>query len=127
MRRLRSNSENPVHCAELANDGFVYVCDRVNDRIQVFTKDGKFVKEQWIQKDSLADGSVWDIAFSKDPQQKYIFLADGRNMKVHIIERLPLQELTSLATADGSRANSTASTASRSHSKGTSHDRDLRR
>jgi DNA-binding beta-propeller fold protein YncE len=92
---------NPVHCAELANDGFVYVCDRVNDRIQVFTKDGKFVKEQWIQKDSLADGSVWDIAFSKDPQQKYIFLADGRNMKVHIIERLPLQELTSFG--DGGR------------------------
>jgi DNA-binding beta-propeller fold protein YncE len=92
---------NPVHCAELANDGMVYVCDRVNDRIQVFSKDGKFVKEQWIQKDSLADGSVWDIAFSKDPQQKYIFLADGRNMKVHIIERLTLQELTSFG--DGGR------------------------
>jgi DNA-binding beta-propeller fold protein YncE len=92
---------NPVHCAELAHDGFLYVCDRVNDRIQVFSKDGKFVKEQWIQKDSLADGSVWDIAFSKDPQQKYIYLADGRNMKVHIIERLPLTELTSFG--DGGR------------------------
>jgi DNA-binding beta-propeller fold protein YncE len=92
---------NPVHCAELAHDGFLYVCDRVNDRIQVFTKDGKFIKEQWIQKDSLADGSVWDIAFSKDPQQKYIYLADGRNMKVHIIERLPLTELTSFG--DGGR------------------------
>jgi DNA-binding beta-propeller fold protein YncE len=92
---------NPVHCAELAHDGMLYVCDRVNDRIQVFTKDGKFVKEQWIQKDSLADGSVWDIAFSKDPQQKYIYLADGRNMKVHIIERLSLTELTSFG--DGGR------------------------
>jgi hypothetical protein len=90
-----------VHCAELSNDGFVYVCDRVNDRIQVFSRDGKFVKEQFIQRDSLADGSVWDIAFSKDPQQKYIYLADGRNMKVHILERLPLQELT--AFGDGGR------------------------
>ncbi len=36
---------NPVHCADLSVDGLVYVCDRVNDRMQVFTKDGKFVKE----------------------------------------------------------------------------------
>jgi DNA-binding beta-propeller fold protein YncE len=85
---------NPVHCADLSNDGYVYVCDRVNDRMQVFTKDGKFVKEQWYQKDSLGDGSVWDVAFSKDPQQKYIFMSDGRNSKVRVIDRQSLQELT---------------------------------
>ena len=62
-----------MHCAELSNDNFVYVCDRVNDRIQVFTKEGKFVKEVVVEKDSLGDGSVWDVAFSKDPQQKYIY------------------------------------------------------
>jgi len=78
---------NPVHCAELSNDGFLYVCDRVNDRIQVFQPDGKFVKDNSSRKRSLADGSVWDIAFSKDPQQKYIYLADGRNQKVYIIQR----------------------------------------
>jgi DNA-binding beta-propeller fold protein YncE len=92
---------NPVHCAELANDGFLYVCDRVNDRIQVFEKDGKFVKEQFIARRSLADGSVWDIAFSKDPQQKYIYLADGRNQKVYIIQRDTLEVLTSFG--DGGR------------------------
>ncbi len=92
---------NPVHCAELSNDGLLYVCDRTNDRIQVFTREGKFVKEQWIERDSLADGSVWDIAFSKDPQQKYLYLADGRNSKVHIIERQSLEELT--AFGDGGR------------------------
>ncbi|MGE0451508.1 MAG: hypothetical protein AB7Q29_18185 [Vicinamibacterales bacterium] len=84
---------NPVHCADLSNDGFVYVCDRVNDRMQVFTKDGKFVKEEWYQKDSLGDGSVWDVAFSKDPQQKYLFMSDGRNSKIRVIDRESLREL----------------------------------
>jgi 6-phosphogluconolactonase (cycloisomerase 2 family) len=92
---------NPVHCAELSNDGLLYVCDRVNDRIQVFTPDGKYVKEQFIARRSLSDGSVWDIAFSKDPQQKYIYLADGRNQKVYIIDRNTLEVLTSFG--DGGR------------------------
>ena len=48
----------PVHCAELASDGLVYVCDRPNDRIQVFQKDGTFVKEAFIAKKTLGDGSV---------------------------------------------------------------------
>lgn len=85
---------NPVHCAELSNDGFVYVCDRPNDRIQVFSKDGKFVKEAFIEKQTRSDGSVWDIAFSKDPQQKYLYLADGANEHVYIIDRQSLQILT---------------------------------
>ncbi|HZS05502.1 MAG TPA: hypothetical protein VFD58_11750 [Blastocatellia bacterium] len=91
----------PVHCAELSNDRLLYVCDRTNDRIQVFQPDGKFVKEQFIAKRSLSEGSVWDIAFSKDPQQKYIYLADGRNDKVYIILRETLEILTSFG--DGGR------------------------
>ena len=91
----------PVHCAEPSNDGFVYVCDRVNDRIQVFTKDGKFVKEQIIAKNTLGDGAVWDIAFSRDPAQKYLYLADGANEKVYIIDRSSLEVLTSFG--DGGR------------------------
>ena len=85
---------NPVHCAELSHDGFVYVCDRPNDRIQVFTKDGKFVKEAFIEKHTLSDGSVWDIAFSKDPQQKFLYVADGANEHVYVIDRETLQILT---------------------------------
>jgi len=96
-----SQFRNPVHCTELANDGLLYVCDRVNDRIQVFKKDGTFVKETIIAKRTLGDGSVWDIAFSKDPQQKYIFLADGSNEKVYIILRDTLEILTSFG--DGGR------------------------
>src|SRR5690349_15338971 len=44
---------NPVHCAELSNDGLLYVCDRQNDRIQVFKPDGTFVKEVFIAKRTL--------------------------------------------------------------------------
>ena len=90
---------NPVHCAEPSNDGFVYVCDRPNDRIQVFTKDGKFVKETRIAPRTLGDGSVWDIAFSKDPAQKYMFLADGKNEKIYVMERESLKILTSFGDA----------------------------
>jgi DNA-binding beta-propeller fold protein YncE len=92
---------NPVHCAELSNDGFLYVCDRPNDRIQIFKSDGTFVKEVFIEKRTLGDGSAWDIAFSKDPQQKYIYLADGANEKIHILLRETMEEVTSFG--DGGR------------------------
>ena len=92
---------NPVHCADMSVDRFIYVCDRVGDRLQVFTPEGKFVKEQWYEKNTLNAGSVWDIAFSKDAQQKYIFMADGVNEKVKVIDRQTLQELTTFG--DGGR------------------------
>jgi len=92
---------NPVHCAEPSNDGNVYVCDRPNDRIQVFTKAGKFVKEAFVAKNTRGDGSVWDIAFSKDPQQKYMYMADGANEKIRVFDRESLTELTSFG--DGGR------------------------
>jgi hypothetical protein len=85
---------NPVHCADLSVDRLLYVCDRANDRLQVFKPDGTFVKEMFYEKRTLGSGSVWDIAFSKDPQQKYIYLADGENDRVHIIDRDSLQVLT---------------------------------
>jgi DNA-binding beta-propeller fold protein YncE len=92
---------NPVHCADVSNDGLVYVCDRPNNRLQVFKTDGTFVKEEFYFKKTLGDGAVWDIAFSKDPQQKYIYLADGKNERVHILDRQSLQLLTSFG--DGGR------------------------
>jgi DNA-binding beta-propeller fold protein YncE len=92
---------NPVHCAQLANDGLLYVCDRTADRIQIFKTDGSFVKETFVAKETLGDGSVFDISFSKDPQQKYLYLADGSNMKIHIFDRATMQELTTFG--DGGR------------------------
>jgi DNA-binding beta-propeller fold protein YncE len=91
----------PVHCAEPSLDGLVYVCDRPNDRIQVFEKSGKYVKEVRIAPRTLGDGAVWDIAFSKDPEQMYIFLADGKNEKIYVIERRSLTILTEFG--DGGR------------------------
>ena len=92
---------NPVHCAEPSNDGLVYVCDRPNDRIQVFEKSGKFVKEVRIAPRTLGDGSVWDIAFSRDPEQKYMYLADGKNERIYIMDRQSLSILTQFG--DGGR------------------------
>jgi DNA-binding beta-propeller fold protein YncE len=92
---------NPVHCANLSHDNLLYVCDRVNDRIQVFTPEGTFVKEGFIAKSTLGAGSAWDVAFSKDPQQKYIYMADGQNQKVYVLDRQSLQLLTSFG--DGGR------------------------
>ncbi len=91
----------PVHCAQLSNDGFVYVCDRQNDRVQVFTKDGKFVKEAQFFPKTGGDGSTWDIAFSRDPQQTYIYLADGKNERVNILKRDTLELVSSFG--DGGR------------------------
>ncbi len=84
----------PVHCAEPSTDGLVYVCDRPNDRIQVFRKNGQFVSEVRIAERTLGDGSVWDIAFSKDAAQKYMYLADGKNERIYVIDRLTLKILT---------------------------------
>jgi hypothetical protein len=92
---------NPVHCADPSVDGLVYVCDRPNDRIQVFKKNGEFVKEKIIKPLTRGDGSVWDIAFSRDPQQKYIYLADGKNEHVYVMDRQSLEILTQFG--DGGR------------------------
>src|SRR5436190_2411211 len=92
---------NPVHCVERSNDGLVYVCDRQGDRVQVFQPDGKFVKEQFYSKETLGSGSAWDITFSKDAQQRFMFLADGQNEKVRIILRETLEEISNFG--DGGR------------------------
>jgi hypothetical protein len=76
-----------VHCIELSRDGLVYVCDRGNDRIQVFQKDGTFVKEGFVARQTRKFGSVMDIAFSPDPQQRFLYVADGANHHVWILRR----------------------------------------
>jgi hypothetical protein len=92
---------NPVHCVVLSKDDFVYVCDRQGDRLQVFTKDGKFVKEKLIEPKTMNAGSVWDIALSSDPQQTYLYVADGENSLIHILRRDTLEVLT--AFGEGGR------------------------
>ena len=84
---LSESFGNPVHCVRLANDGLVYVCDRVNDRIQVFRKDGSFVKEFFVEKATLANGSTWDLEFFPDQNETYIMNADGANNEVRTLVR----------------------------------------
>ena len=91
----------PVHGVALANDGMLYVCDRTNDRVQAFKTDGTYVREQFIEPNTLGDGATFDVALSKDPKQKYLYVADGSNMKVHILLRETLEILTSFG--DGGR------------------------
>jgi hypothetical protein len=91
----------PVHCAAPSDDGLLYVCDRVNDRFQIFKKDGTFVKEVPFMRNTRGDGSVWEIAFSKDAKQKYLYLSDGANEKIHVFDRESMTEIYSFG--DGGR------------------------
>ena len=77
----------PVHCLHISADGLVYVCDRINNRIQVFSKAGKFVAEFFVRKETLVQGSAWDLAFSSDPAQSFLFVADGEDNVVWILQR----------------------------------------
>ncbi len=92
---------NPVHCADVSNDGLVYVCDRLNDRIQVFKQDGTFVQETFLGRNTKASGSTWDVAFSRDPQQRFLYVADGINNRIYIVQRDKMQLLTTFG--DGGR------------------------
>ncbi|MEC7188063.1 MAG: hypothetical protein VXW45_06405 [Pseudomonadota bacterium] len=91
----------PVHCAEPSNDGLIYVCDRGADRVQIFRPDGTFVSEHIYNPATLAQGSTWDIAFSPDEDQEFIYLADGQNFKISIIDRASMEVLYTFG--DGGR------------------------
>jgi DNA-binding beta-propeller fold protein YncE len=88
-----------VHVVRISNDGLVYVCDRTNDRIQVFRKDGTFVTEQFIAPETLGSGSVWDIGFSTDPAQTYMVVPDGTNQQVYILRRRTLEIVSTFGHA----------------------------
>ena len=92
---------NPVHCAAVSTDGLVYICDRVNNRVQVFETDGTFVDEVIFAPETLGAGAAWDVAFSADPAQRFLYVADGLNRRVRIFERESLELLTSFG--DGGR------------------------
>jgi hypothetical protein len=84
---------NPVHCAQPSNDGLIYVCDRTNNRIQVFKYDGTYVKQFTLEVDTKGDGALWEIAFSGDTQQKFMYIADGANEKIHVLDRQTMKEI----------------------------------
>ena len=90
-----------VSCIEIARDGTVYVCDRGNNRVQAFDRHGKLLKQGIVAKETRGTGSVWDVALSSDPQQRFLFVADGHDQKVFILRRDTLETVGSFG--DGGR------------------------
>jgi DNA-binding beta-propeller fold protein YncE len=90
-----------VSCAKLAKDGTVYVCDRGNNRVQAFDKSGKLLKTGIVAPATRGTGSVWDAALSSDPQQRFLYVADGHDQKVFILRRDTLETVGSFG--DGGR------------------------
>ncbi len=82
-----------VHCIRLANDGLLYVCDRLNNRIQVFKTDGTFVKEFVYAKETLGSGAVGTISFWPDAAQSVMAVNDPGNYQVRFIRRDDGQEI----------------------------------
>jgi DNA-binding beta-propeller fold protein YncE len=84
---------NTVHGVRVAEDGTVYVADRLNNRLQVFTLDGKFQRELFIERKTKLLGTAFSIAFSPDARQEFLYLADAGNGKIHIFDRSTLTEV----------------------------------
>jgi DNA-binding beta-propeller fold protein YncE len=88
-----------VHAVRISADGLVYVCDRTNDRLQVFGKDGRFVREVVIAKETFGSGSVWDVGFSTDPKQAFLFINDGTNQLIYVLDRQTLDIVSTFGGA----------------------------
>jgi len=86
---------NLVHGVRVSADGLVYVADRRNNRIQVFTLDGKFQREIFVERRTKLLGTAFSVAFSPDARQQLMFLADAGNGKIHIFDRRTLEEVGS--------------------------------
>jgi hypothetical protein len=96
---------NPVHSVVVSNDDMVYVGDRSNNRIQVFRLDGTFVTEVFVNRDTLQnEGTVHNFSLSRDPQQRYLFVADGSNKAVLVVDRRTLTLLSSFGGQGGHNA-----------------------
>jgi DNA-binding beta-propeller fold protein YncE len=79
------------HNISVSRDGLVYVADRPNNRIQVFRKDGTFVREAFISRRTLLAGAASGFALSADPDQRFLYMIDGANHHVWILNRSTLQ------------------------------------
>jgi DNA-binding beta-propeller fold protein YncE len=84
---------NLVHGVRVSDDGLVYVADRTNNRMQVFTIDGTFQREIFVERKTKLLGTSFSVAFSPDAAQQYLYLADAGNGRVHIYDRKTLEEV----------------------------------
>jgi hypothetical protein len=81
------------HGIAVSNDGVVYVSDRANNRIQPFRLDGGFLKEGFVKRQSKGTGTAFGVALSVDPDQRFVYVADGSNERIAILERMSLEEI----------------------------------
>jgi sugar lactone lactonase YvrE len=100
-----------VHCIAISNAGLVYVCDRQGNRIEVFRKDGTFVRNIAIPAHTgkLPDkrGSAWWVGFSPDAAQKYLYVADGGAEQIHVLDHASGAILSSFGRAGHQAGNFT--------------------
>jgi sugar lactone lactonase YvrE len=83
---------NTVHGIGVSSDGLVYVADRRNNRVQVFTLDGTFQREIFVERPTRLLGTAFSVAFSPDAAQQYLYVADAGNGLIHIYDRTTLEE-----------------------------------
>jgi len=88
-----------VHSVAISNAGLVYVGDRQGDRVQVFDKLGNFKRNIWVRTGTPAlpdkRGTAWWTGFSPDPEQKYLYVMNGRNEQVHVLDHVSGEILSS--------------------------------
>jgi DNA-binding beta-propeller fold protein YncE len=84
-----------VHSVRVSNDDLVYVADRGNKRVQVFTLDGTFISQASIAPDTKGL-TARALAFSPDPQQRFLYV--GGQPEIWVLERKTLRTLGSIAT-----------------------------
>jgi hypothetical protein len=84
---------NPVHAVKISNDGLVYVADRSNRRVQVFTPDGKYVTQVFINRAGPSNSSAAGLGFSPDAPQQFLYVSDLGNSHVVVLNRKTLQVL----------------------------------
>jgi DNA-binding beta-propeller fold protein YncE len=120
LEEVKSGAEGvfaySVHCIVMSKAGLIYVCDREGDRVQVFDKMGKHVRNIWVDTDTTAPlpdtceheqlvlclvypGTVWGLAFSPNEEQRYLYVADGRNERVHVLDHETGESLATFGRA----------------------------
>ena len=96
---------NPVHAVLVTNDDLIYVADRSNNRLQVFTLDGKFIKEVFISRNTLQnEGTVHAFAVSPDKAQRFLYVVDGSNKAIRVLNRETLEVISSIGGHAGHNA-----------------------